>query len=107
MSTRRDLLEHAHHPDLIARAAAAGKAILCEKPSRSTSMSSTARSPRSRAAGVPFQIGFNRRFDPPTRRFATPSPAPRSASHISPDLEPRPAPPPLEYSRVSAGCSST
>ena len=45
-------------------AAAAGKAILCEKPV-ADDLAETARAMDAVArAGVPFQIGFNRRFDP-------------------------------------------
>lgn len=52
------------HAEQIRLAAAAGKAIFCEKPValglRETQEALRAVS----AAGVPFQIGFNRRFDP-------------------------------------------
>ena len=52
------------HADLIERAVAAGKAVLCEKPIDLD----LARVERCRAviagATVPVQIGFNRRFDP-------------------------------------------
>src|SRR5882672_9313378 len=52
------------HVDLIERAAAAGKAILCEKPidldiaKVERCLASLARTP------VPLLVGFNRRFDP-------------------------------------------
>ena len=50
------------------RAAAAGKADRSARSrSRSTSPRSTGRSPRSSRAGVLFQVGFNRRFDPAHR----------------------------------------
>lgn len=52
-----------HAPQLEA-AAAAGKAILCEKPV-ADDLTATARAMDVvTRAGVPFQIGFNRRFDP-------------------------------------------
>lgn len=52
-----------HAPQLEA-AAAAGKAILCEKPV-ANDLASTIRAMEAvMRAGVPFQIGFNRRFDP-------------------------------------------
>ena len=52
------------HADLIVAAARAGKAIFCEKPV-SLDLAEVDRALREvEAAGVPFQIGFNRRFDP-------------------------------------------
>jgi len=52
------------HADQLAAAAAAGKALFCEKPV-AHGLSATMAALRSvREAGVPFQIGFNRRFDP-------------------------------------------
>src|SRR3954468_20107869 len=50
------------HADLIERAARAGKAVLCEKPV-SFDLAEVDRALAAvAAAGVPFQIGFNRRF---------------------------------------------
>ena len=52
------------HADLIVAAAQAGKAIFCEKPV-SLDLAEVDRALAAvEAAGVPFQIGFNRRFDP-------------------------------------------
>ncbi len=52
------------HADLIVAAAEAGKAIFCEKPV-SLDLAAVDRALAAvEAAGVPFQIGFNRRFDP-------------------------------------------
>ncbi len=52
------------HADLIVAAAEAGKAIFCEKPV-SLDLAEVDRALAAvEAAGVPFQIGFNRRFDP-------------------------------------------
>ena len=92
------------HPDLIARAAAAGKAILCEKPvsldlaELDGALAAVAR------AGVPFQIGFNRRFDPSHQavRDAVAGGA-IGEPHLARISSRDPAPPPLEYSRVSGG----
>ena len=57
------------HADLIVRGAAAGKALFCEKP-LATSLADL---PRIEAAltksGVPFQIGFQRRYDPGMARL--------------------------------------
>ncbi len=52
------------HADLIERAVAAGKAVLCEKPIDLSLARVNACAERIRGAGVPVQIGFNRRFDP-------------------------------------------
>ena len=50
------------HADLIVAAAAAGKAVFCEKP-MSLTLEDADRSIRAaQAAGVPLQVGFNRRF---------------------------------------------
>lgn len=52
------------HAEQLTAAAAAGKAILCEKPV-ANDLPNTRRAMQAVAeAGVPFQIGFNRRFDP-------------------------------------------
>jgi myo-inositol 2-dehydrogenase/D-chiro-inositol 1-dehydrogenase len=52
------------HADLIVAAARAGKAIFCEKPV-SLDLAEVDRALAAvEEAGVPFQIGFNRRFDP-------------------------------------------
>src|SRR5690606_31225052 len=42
----------------------AGKAIFCEKPVANGLAATSAALVKVREAGVPFQIGFNRRFDP-------------------------------------------
>jgi len=51
------------HADLAIAAAAAGKAIFCEKPIHLTLDRVDACLAAVKRAGVPFQIGFNRRFD--------------------------------------------
>jgi inositol 2-dehydrogenase len=56
------------HADLVAAAAQAGKAIFCEKPAALTLAEMDRLLSVVRAAGVPFQIGFMRRFDPPYAR---------------------------------------
>ncbi len=52
------------HADLAARAARAGKAIFCEKPLDADVAKAEAGAREVEAAGVPFQIGFHRRYDP-------------------------------------------
>ncbi|WP_088344774.1 MULTISPECIES: inositol 2-dehydrogenase [Rhodomicrobium] len=92
------------HADLIDRAAAAGKAIFCEKPIDLDS----ARIRRSldgvAARGVPLMIGFNRRFDP---SFQTLQARVRAgeigAVEIVTILSRDPAPPPVSYIKRSGG----
>lgn len=52
------------HAEQIADAARAGKAIFCEKPVALDLGATVAAMREVEEAGVPFQIGFNRRFDP-------------------------------------------
>jgi myo-inositol 2-dehydrogenase/D-chiro-inositol 1-dehydrogenase len=52
------------HPELIAQAAAAGKAIMCEKPIASDLAAGARAAAAADEAGVLLQIGFHRRFDP-------------------------------------------
>jgi predicted dehydrogenase len=52
------------HADLVIAAAQAGKAIFCEKPAALTLAEMDQVLLAVQAAGVPFQIGFMRRFDP-------------------------------------------
>ena len=92
------------HADLLVAAAAAGKAVFCEKPV-SLELAEVDRALAAvDAAGIPFQIGFNRRFDPAHQSvhdavFAGAIGAPHLVRISSRD----PAPPPLEYVRVSGG----
>jgi myo-inositol 2-dehydrogenase / D-chiro-inositol 1-dehydrogenase len=92
------------HADLAIAAARAGKAIFCEKPV-SLELAGVDRVRAAVAeAGVPFQIGFNRRFDPSHRsvRDAVAGGA-VGAPHIVRISSRDPFPPPLEYVRVSGG----
>lgn len=50
------------HADLIEAAAGAGKAVFCEKPMALTLEDAERAIEAARAAGVPLQVGFNRRF---------------------------------------------
>src|SRR5690606_2413604 len=52
------------HVEQVRAAAAAGKAIFCEKPVARTLADTVSALADVAAAGVPFQIGFHRRFDP-------------------------------------------
>jgi myo-inositol 2-dehydrogenase / D-chiro-inositol 1-dehydrogenase len=92
------------HADLIVAAAEAGKAVFCEKPV-SLDLAEVDRAMAAvDAAGVPFQIGFNRRFDPGHAAVAAAVAdgtvgEPQLARITSRD----PAPPPLDYVRGSGG----
>jgi myo-inositol 2-dehydrogenase/D-chiro-inositol 1-dehydrogenase len=50
------------HADLVVEAAAAGKAVFCEKPMAMTLADADRAITAAEAAGVPLQVGFNRRF---------------------------------------------
>ena len=92
------------HADLLVAAAEAGKAVFCEKPI-SLDLAEVARALAAvAAAGVPFQIGFNRRFDPAHAavRDAVVSGA-VGDPHLVRISSRDPAPPPLEYVRNSGG----
>lgn len=52
------------HADLVQRAAAAGKAVWCEKPMAMTLEEADAANAACEQAAVPLQVGFNRRFSP-------------------------------------------
>jgi myo-inositol 2-dehydrogenase / D-chiro-inositol 1-dehydrogenase len=51
------------HADLVEAAAGAGKAVFCEKPMALTLADADRAIAAAQAAGVPLQVGFNRRFD--------------------------------------------
>ena len=53
----------ASHGSLLEAAAAAGKAVFCEKPLGVSLSEALAAAEQVQAAGIPFQIGFQRRFD--------------------------------------------
>ena len=92
------------HVDLIVRAAEAGKAVFCEKPV-SLDLAEVDRALAAvDAAGVPFMVGFNRRFDP-SHRAVRDAVAAGSVGdvHIARITSRDPAPPPLEYIKVSGG----
>jgi myo-inositol 2-dehydrogenase/D-chiro-inositol 1-dehydrogenase len=92
------------HADLIVAAARAGKAIFCEKPV-SLDLAEVDRALGAvEAAGVPFQIGFNRRFDPAHQAVHD---AVAGGAVGEPQLvrisSRDPEPPPLAYVKVSGG----
>ena len=92
------------HSQLIEEAAAAGKHIFCEKPIDFD----LGRIDRALAAveqaGVKLQIGFNRRFDPNFKRVRDLVAAGEIGQpHILRITSRDPAPPPIEYVKVSGG----
>jgi myo-inositol 2-dehydrogenase/D-chiro-inositol 1-dehydrogenase len=92
------------HVDLLVAAAQSGKAVFCEKPV-SLDLAEVDRALGAiEAAGVPFQIGFNRRFDPAhaSVRHAVASGA-VGDPHLVRISSRDPEPPPLEYVKSSGG----
>ena len=92
------------HATLIVEAAAAGKQIFCEKPIALSLEEIDEALEAVEKHGVKLQIGFQRRFDPNFRRvhdmvasgeIGTP--------HIVHMISRDPAPPPLDYIKVSGG----
>ena len=92
------------HADLIVAAAQAGKAIFCEKP-LSLDLAELDRALAVVAeAGVPFQIGFNRRFDPGHQSVHDAVVAGEVGEpHLVRISSRDPSPPPLAYVRTSGG----
>ncbi|MEO0914710.1 MAG: inositol 2-dehydrogenase, partial [Pseudomonadota bacterium] len=92
------------HFDLIHAAAAAGKAIFCEKPIDMSAERIRACAEVVAEAGVPFMAGFNRRFDP---NFAMLRERTRAGElgeiEILTILSRDPSPPPIGYIKSSGG----
>jgi len=92
------------HVDIAVQAARAGKAIFMEKPI-SLSLGEVDRCLAAvDAAGVPLMVGFNRRFDPGHRAVREAVAAGQVGDvRITHIMSRDPAPPPIEYIRVSGG----
>lgn len=92
------------HSDLIEAATAAGKAVLCEKPVDLSLDRARACKATVAETGQPVMIGFNRRFDPNFKalREAIDSGEVGKAELLS-ITSFDPAPPPVEYIKVSGG----
>ena len=92
------------HADIVKAAAKAGKAIFCEKPIDLALARVDDCLAEVEAAGVMMQIGFNRRFDP---SFAALHGQLRDGRIGAVELiaitSRDPAPPPIEYIKVSGG----
>jgi myo-inositol 2-dehydrogenase/D-chiro-inositol 1-dehydrogenase len=92
------------HAEIAQQAAAAGKHIFCEKPIDFDLRRIDATLAAVAQAGVKFQVGFNRRFDPNFRRVRELVAAGKvGAPHLLRITSRDPAPPPLAYVRVSGG----
>ncbi|MCC6315603.1 MAG: inositol 2-dehydrogenase [Thermomicrobiales bacterium] len=94
----------ATHAPLIAAAAEAGKAIFCEKPVALDLETTDAALAAVERAGAPFQIGFQRRYDPAYARAKDliASGALGRIEHIR-DTMRDPAPPSRAYLEISGG----
>ena len=92
------------HSDFIEAATQAGKAVLCEKPVDLSLERARACQAAVASTGRPVMIGFNRRFDP---SFSTLKSALDAGEIGKPELltitSYDPAPPPVEYVKVSGG----
>ncbi|MBW4709088.1 inositol 2-dehydrogenase [Roseobacter sp. YSTF-M11] len=92
------------HFDLIHGAAAAGKAIFCEKPIDMSADRIRDCSRAVQAARVPFMTAFNRRFDPSFANLQARLAAGEiGQTEIVTILSRDPSPPPLQYIKSSGG----
>lgn len=92
------------HSELIIKAAAAGKAVFCEKPLSMSLSEVDAAIAATQATGTAFMVGFNRRFDPghaAVQRAA--STGDLGQLTIARITSRDPAPPPIAYLKVSGG----
>jgi len=92
------------HARIITEAAQAGKHIFCEKPIDHDLRKIDEALAAVEKAGVKLQIGFNRRFDPNFRKVRTMIAEGKIGElHILRITSRDPAPPPIEYIKVSGG----
>lgn len=92
------------HVDLIEACANAGKAIFCEKPISLDIEKVDNALARVEKSGVPFMVGFNRRFDPAHRSVREAVFAGTVGdTHLARITSRDPGPPPIEYINVSGG----
>ena len=92
------------HAQIIQETAAAGKHIFCEKPIDHSLAKIDAALTAVAQAGVKLQIGFNRRFDPNFRKVRQMIVDGKIGQpHILRITSRDPAPPPIEYIKVSGG----
>lgn len=92
------------HVELIVEAAAAGKAVFCEKPVALDLAEVDRGLAAVRTAGVPFMVGFNRRFDPAHAAVrAAVARGEVGEPHLVRISSRDPAPPPASYVESSGG----
>lgn len=92
------------HAQLIVEAAKAGKHIFCEKPIDFNTEKIKHALDAVKAAGVKLQIGFNRRFDHNFKKVRQIVESGKIGDvHIVKITSRDPAPPPIEYLKVSGG----
>lgn len=92
------------HVDYIVAAAEAGKAIFCEKPVSLDLAEVDRAADVLERTGVPFMVGFNRRFDPGHRAVRDAVVSGRIGDVRMARVTSRdPSPPPVEYVKVSGG----
>ena len=92
------------HAGIIVEAAKAGKHIFCEKPIALDVQKIDESIAAAEEAGVILQIGFNRRFDPTFKRVRDAIVSGEIGQpHILRITSRDPAPPPIEYVKVSGG----
>ncbi len=92
------------HAELVEAASRAGKAIFCEKPLDLDRGRAAAAAAAAERAGVPLMLGFNRRFDPTFARLERQLRCGRIGRLELLAITSRdPAPPPIDYVRVSGG----
>lgn len=92
------------HAQMIVEAARAGKHIFCEKPISYDLAKIDEALDEVKKAGVLFQVGFNRRFDPNFKKVREMVAEGKIGDlHILRITSRDPAPPPIEYIKVSGG----
>jgi myo-inositol 2-dehydrogenase / D-chiro-inositol 1-dehydrogenase len=92
------------HPEHVIGTAAAGKAMFCEKPIAATIRETDAALGSVTAAGVPLQVGFQRRFDPPLVELRRAVEDSRIGQPLLLRISARdPEPPPPWYARFPGG----
>jgi len=92
------------HAQIIEEAARAGKHVFCEKPIDFDLNRIDGALSAVKKAGIKLQVGFNRRFDPSFRRVhEVVASGEIGEPHIVRITSRDPAPPPVEYIKVSGG----
>jgi myo-inositol 2-dehydrogenase/D-chiro-inositol 1-dehydrogenase len=92
------------HAPFIVKAAAAGKHIFCEKPIAADLAVIDEALAAVQAAGVKLMLGFNRRFDANHQRIKQAiEQGEIGTPHVMHIISRDPAPPPIEYVKVSGG----